>query len=210
MTKGKGVMVHQNAPKANKKMILKRTPRMKVTCVRQRLFPSPDKVINISANTIESSSRINQASPTYTPMSPYKKSLNELFDEIDPVDITLDFLAVPVKTNGARITEVEFALFDPRCCQRLGKWMPSTQRSSGLCPNTDQTEIFDICNMNMFRLLSLINRANQILKFAAAERDYVIQAALANKDPEIKRLCSEIAFKDTEIKDLGDDLKEYH
>ncbi|RZC54104.1 hypothetical protein C5167_012960 [Papaver somniferum] len=135
MTKGKGVLVHKNAPKANKKMVLKRTPRMKVKCVRQRLFPSPDKVINISTDSIKSSSRMNHASPTYTPMSPYKKSLNELFDEIDPADITPDFFGSPCQDGWCSNHRRALCYFRPRCCQRLGKWLPSTQGSSGLCPN---------------------------------------------------------------------------
>ncbi|XP_026423627.1 uncharacterized protein LOC113319590 [Papaver somniferum] len=92
MTKGKGVLVYENAPKANRKLVLTRTPKMKVKDVRLRLFPSPDKVINISTDTIESSSRMNQASPTYTPTSPYKKSLNELFDETIPLTLLRIFL----------------------------------------------------------------------------------------------------------------------
>ncbi|KAI3880722.1 hypothetical protein MKW92_047797, partial [Papaver armeniacum] len=77
MTKGKDVLVHENAPKWNKKIVLKHTARMKVKSVKRTLFSSLDKVINISTDSIESSSRRNQASPTYTPVSPYKKSLNE-------------------------------------------------------------------------------------------------------------------------------------
>ncbi|RZC71220.1 hypothetical protein C5167_034423 [Papaver somniferum] len=155
---------------------------MKVKDVRLRLFPSPDKVINISTDTIESSSIMNQASPTYTPTSPYKKSLNELFDETDPADITTDFFAVPVKTNGVRITEEDSAIFDPTVAKGLANGCLLPKDRQAYAQITDLAEIFGICNMNMHRLLSSIDRANQILKSSTAERDYVIQPVLANRD----------------------------
>ncbi|KAI3849316.1 hypothetical protein MKW92_002902, partial [Papaver armeniacum] len=72
MTKGKYVLVHENAPKGNKNIVLEHTARMKVKSVKRTHFSSPDKVINISTDSIESSSRRNRASPTYTPVLPYK------------------------------------------------------------------------------------------------------------------------------------------
>ncbi|KAI3851210.1 hypothetical protein MKX03_012268 [Papaver bracteatum] len=142
-------------------------------------------------------------------MSPYKKSLNELIDEIAPADVTPDFLAVPVRTNGARITEEDSAIFDPDVANSLetGCLLPKDRQAYSQI--NDQAEIFGICNTNMFRLLSSMDRANQILKYATDERDNVIRAALANRDLEIKRLRREIAFKDMEIQDLKDDLEEY-
>ncbi|KAI3836229.1 hypothetical protein MKW92_037065 [Papaver armeniacum] len=183
---------------------------MKVKSVKRTLFSSPDKVINISTDSIESSSRRNQASPTYTLVSPYKKPLNELFDEIVLADVTPDFFAVPVKTNGVRITEEESAIFDPDVAKGLDNGCLLPKDRLAYAHINDQAEIFGICNTNMFRLLSSMDRANQILKSATAERDNVIRAALAKRDLEIKRLRREIAFKDMEIQDLKDDLEEYH
>ncbi|KAI3948498.1 hypothetical protein MKW98_019248, partial [Papaver atlanticum] len=113
-------------------------------------------------------------------------------------------------TNDVRITEEDSAIFDPDVAKGLANGCLLPKDCLAYAQITDQEEMFGICNMNMFRLLSSLDCANQILKSAAAERDYVIQAALANRDLEIKRLHSEIAFKDMEIKDLEDDLKEYH
>ncbi|KAI3831944.1 hypothetical protein MKW92_015048, partial [Papaver armeniacum] len=165
--------------------------------------------INISTDSIESSSRRNRAS-RHTLLSPYKKSLNELFDEIVPADVTPDFFAVPVKTNGVRITEEDSAIFDPDVAKGLANGFLLPKDRLAYAQINDQAEIFGISNTNMFRLLSSMDRANQILKFATAERDNVIRAALANRDLEIKRLRREIAFKDMEIQDLKDDLEEYH
>ncbi|KAI3969243.1 hypothetical protein MKW92_041240 [Papaver armeniacum] len=209
MTKGKDVLVHENAAKGNKKIVLKHTARMKVKSVKRHTFSYPDKVINISTDSIESSSRRNQASPTYTPVSPYKKSLNELFDEIVPADVTPDFFAFPVKTNGVRITEEDSAIFDTDVAKGLANRCLLPKDHPAYVQINDQAEIFGICNMNMFRLLSSMDRANQILKYVTAKRDNVIRSALDNR-PRNQAPVIEIAFKDMEIQDLKDDLEEYH
>ncbi|KAI3842947.1 hypothetical protein MKX03_013434 [Papaver bracteatum] len=162
--------------------------------VRHRLFSSPDKVINIFTDSIESSTRRNQASSSYTPMSPYKKSFNELFDEITPTDVTPYFYAVPVKMNGVRITEEDSAIFDPDVAKGLANGCLLPKDRQAYAHIYDQEKIFWICNTNMFRLLSSIDRANQVLKSATAGRNNVIRATLANRDLEIKRLRREIDF----------------
>ncbi|KAI3842946.1 hypothetical protein MKX03_013433 [Papaver bracteatum] len=143
-------------------------------------------------------------------MSPYKKSFNELFDEITPADVTPDFYAVPVKTNGVRITEEDSAIFDPDVAKGLANGCLLPKDLQAYAQINDQAEIFGICNTNMFRLLSSMNCANQILKYATTERDNVIRSALVSRDLEIKRLHRNIAFKDMNIQDLKGDLEEYH
>ncbi|KAI3842948.1 hypothetical protein MKX03_013435 [Papaver bracteatum] len=132
-------------------------------------------------------------------MSPYKKFFNALFDEIALADVTPDFFAIPVKTNGVRITKEDSAIFDLDVAKGMESGCLLPKDSQAYARINDQAEIFRICNTNMFRLISSMDRAKQILKSATAERDNVIRSALASRDLEIKRLRREIAFKDMEI-----------
>ncbi|KAI3843640.1 hypothetical protein MKX03_021040, partial [Papaver bracteatum] len=95
--------------------------------------------------------------------------------------------------------------FDPDVSKGLANGYLLPKDCQAYVQITDRAKIMGICNMNMFHLLSSLDRANQILKFSIAERDNVIRAALSNRDLEIKCLCSKIAFKDLEIQDLKDD-----
>ncbi|KAI3965841.1 hypothetical protein MKX01_010798, partial [Papaver californicum] len=68
--------------------------------------------MNAPTDSTGSSSRIIPSCTTYASMLPYKRYLNELFDEITHVDVLPYFMETHVKLNGARINEEDLAIFD--------------------------------------------------------------------------------------------------